>query len=173
MITCCVVFVIVIPSLTFWGLGLVIGGLSGLCTSTGDVWAMALYMFVNMIYIVNIVASLTMVEDEIPIFGGSWIPSLWGKYRWLGATFWLFDLWCLGYFLWTHHLFGFSSSTICLSGQGHMGFISIVGMVAIGLSHILTVILWKMCRSRQTPLPSSSPLISKETLLQNVVVRPY
>ena len=108
---------------------------------------MGLYLFGNMLYIMNIVASLLKVDDEVPLCGGAWVPSLWGRLRWLGATCWLFDLWCLGYFLWTHHLFGFSSTTICLSGQGHMGYIGIAGMTGVGLLHLLLVILWKTCRS--------------------------
>lgn len=171
MATCCVVFFTVIPSVAFWTLGLVIGGGSGLCTSAGNAWAVGLYLLGNMMYTLNIVASLMKVDDEVPLVGGSWIPSLWGKYRWLGAMCWLFDLWCLGYFLWTRHLFGFSPSTICLSGQGHIGFIGIAGMTGVGLLHLLAVILWRMCRSRQLrPLSQNT---TNENLLNNVEVHPY
>lgn len=166
MATCCLICLTILPSLIFWSIGLVVGGLSGLCTSERDRWAMGLYLVVNMVYVLNIVASFDKVED---FWGGAWLPSLWGRFRWLGVTVWMFDLWCLGYFLWTHHPFGFSPSSSCLHGQYHdtydVGYIGIVGMTGIGLLHFLTVLLWKMCKPRHASQTTSQsePLLPFST----------
>lgn len=169
MASCCFLFFTILPSLVFLIVGLLVI-LSEFCTGL-EGWILSLYLFVTFVYVVNIEASFIQLLTPIEI----WVPSLWGKIRWINGLCWIAYTGTFFYFLWFHQWPGFSNGSECMERKDRIGFISVSGMVWTAIVHLFAVILWKMCRRKRgdvTSLFTNEPLLpttNDEQTLSNSV----